>query len=86
MKFDGVAMVSGTLSSLLPLTDCQASAKLVRELEGIRHLLTSVAERAKELEEEIGDPVRLARSIIAEDLQARVCSDPFGGFTWKSHV
>lgn len=59
-------------SSLTAITSNEMSSNSLRGLEGIRHLLTSVAERASELEEEIGNPAKLALSIVAEDAAARV--------------
>lgn len=41
-------------------------------MEGIRHLLASFSERTHVLEEEIGDPVVLAKDIVADNVTARV--------------
>ena len=60
--------------SLVAISDNEASATLLRTMEGIRHLLTSLAENAKGLEEEIGDPVMLAKCIVADDTAAQVSS------------
>lgn len=58
--------------SLAAISANEVSATQLRSLEGIRHLLASLGERASVLEEEIGDPARLARSIVADDVVARV--------------
>lgn len=63
---------SGTPVHNIATIQLQVSATLLRGLEGIRHLLLSLAERAKDLEEEVGDPAKLARSIVADDITARV--------------
>lgn len=59
-------------SSLSAIAGNEVSASVLRTLEGIRHLLASLAERARELEEEIGDPAQLARCILSDDVAARV--------------
>lgn len=59
-------------ASLEAISSNEVSATLLRALEGIRHLLASLAERAKKLEDVIGDPAKLARSIVADDVVARV--------------
>lgn len=59
-------------SSLAAISGNDVSATILRGLEGIRHLLASLGERARELEEEMADPVQLARSIVADDVVARV--------------
>ena len=59
-------------SSLDAISSNDISASQLRCLEGIRHLLTNFAERARALEEEIGDPFVLAQDIVAENVSARV--------------
>lgn len=44
----------------------------MRSMEGIRHLLVNIAERARVLEEEIGDPATLAKDIVMESPAATV--------------
>ena len=61
-------------SSLAAISANEVSATQLRSLEGIRHLLASLVERAGILEEEIGDPAELARCIAADDVVARVRS------------
>lgn len=59
-------------SSLAAISGNEISATQLRSMEGIRHLLASFSDRTRVLEEEIGDPVMLAKHIVANNVEARV--------------
>lgn len=58
--------------SLRAINAIGVSANSPRELEVIFRLLTSVADKAREMEESMGDPGKLARSIVDDDVAGRV--------------
>lgn len=59
-------------SSLDAISGNEISANQLRSMEGIRHLLASLSERTRVLEEDIGDPTELAQDIVAGNVSARV--------------
>ncbi|CAM9277865.1 unnamed protein product, partial [Scytosiphon promiscuus] len=62
-------------SSLAAISGNEISSTQLRSMEGIRHLLASFSERARVLEEEIGDPVARANDIVANNVAARRFAD-----------
>ncbi|CAM9261338.1 unnamed protein product [Ectocarpus fasciculatus] len=62
-------------SSLEAISGNEISANKLRTMEGIRHLLVNISERARVLEEEIGDPATLAKDIVMDSPAATHFSD-----------
>ncbi|CAN0225131.1 unnamed protein product [Ectocarpus sp. 6 AP-2014] len=63
------------LSSLEAISSNEISANKLRSMGAIRHLLVNISERARVLEEEIGDPATLAKDIAMDSPAAMHFSD-----------
>ncbi|CAM9699349.1 unnamed protein product [Ectocarpus sp. 12 AP-2014] len=63
------------LSSLEAISSNEVSANKLRSMGAIRHLLVNISERARVLEEEIGDLATLAKDIVMDSPAAMHFSD-----------